>query len=336
MVEPSNTQAEADAIAVDLADESDSILESDNASSTASLTSSVLAFRKINGRTYQNFRTSVEYWAPNDERQNEGLDINHQMMLMMNDNKLYRSSIGTSPQRVLDVGTGTGIWAVDFADEHPSAEVIGTDVSPIQPTWVPPNVKFELDDAKAIPWPYPDNHFDLVHMRLLTGSISDWVAVYKEILRVLKPGGWFEHTEYDCDFASDDESQPPGAALGRWGALFTEAGERVGQRFDVAKDQRLLKWMKEAGFTAIKEHPFKLPLGSWPKDPKMKEIGNFNLVMTDRSLEGFALYLFTQVLGWSVEETHVYIAQARKELRNKSIHGYYAGITVCGQKPKKE
>jgi len=56
--------------------------------------------------------------------------------------------------------------------------------------------------------------------------------------------------------------------------------------------------MKEAGFTAIKEYPFKLPLGSWPRDPKMKEIGTFNLMMTDGSLEGFALYLFTRVLGW--------------------------------------
>jgi methylase of polypeptide subunit release factors len=33
---------------------------------------------------------------------------------------------------VLDIGTGTGIWAIDFADEHPEAEVIGTDLSPIQ------------------------------------------------------------------------------------------------------------------------------------------------------------------------------------------------------------
>lgn len=29
----------------------------------------------------------------------------------------------------------------DFADEHPGAEVIGTDISPIQPKWVPPNLK---------------------------------------------------------------------------------------------------------------------------------------------------------------------------------------------------
>jgi SAM-dependent methyltransferase len=334
MTEPSNTQPEAAAIPVDHADDGESILESDNASSTASLTSSVLAYRKIHGRTYQNFRTSVEYWAPNDEQQNEGLDINHQMMLILNDNKLYHSPIGPHPQRIIDIGTGTGIWAVDFADEHPSAVVIGTDVSPIQPTWVPPNIKFELDDAKAVPWSYLDNHFDFLHMRLLTGSINDWPAVYNEIFRVLKPGGWVEHTEYDCAVVSDDNSQPADAAFARWGPLFLEAGEKTGQKFDLARDQKLLKWMKGAGLTAIKEYPFKLPLGSWPKERKMKDVGNYNLVMTDQSLEGYALYLFTQVLGWSVEETHVYLAKARKELRNKSIHTYYAGITVCGQKPK--
>lgn len=29
----------------------------------------------------------------------------------------------------------------DFADEYPNAEVIGTDISPIEPFWVPPNLK---------------------------------------------------------------------------------------------------------------------------------------------------------------------------------------------------
>ena len=34
-----------------------------------------------------------------------------------------------------------GLWAIDFADEFPEAEVTGTDISPIQPTWIPPNLK---------------------------------------------------------------------------------------------------------------------------------------------------------------------------------------------------
>lgn len=36
------------------------------------------------------------------------------------------------PFRVLDLGTGTGIWAIDFGDMYPSAEVLGIDISPIQ------------------------------------------------------------------------------------------------------------------------------------------------------------------------------------------------------------
>jgi methylase of polypeptide subunit release factors len=40
-----------------------------------------------------------------------------------------------SPQKILDLGTGTGLWAIDAADKYPSAEVIGTDLSPTQPKW---------------------------------------------------------------------------------------------------------------------------------------------------------------------------------------------------------
>jgi methylase of polypeptide subunit release factors len=30
--------------------------------------------------------------------------------------------------KILDVGTGTGIWAMDVANTYPAAEVIGTDI----------------------------------------------------------------------------------------------------------------------------------------------------------------------------------------------------------------
>ncbi|KAF8241273.1 hypothetical protein K440DRAFT_474769, partial [Wilcoxina mikolae CBS 423.85] len=52
------------------------------------------------------------------------------------------------PQRILDVGTGTGIWAVDVADKYPAAEVIGADLRYVTPAWIPPNCKFEVDDAE--------------------------------------------------------------------------------------------------------------------------------------------------------------------------------------------
>jgi ubiquinone/menaquinone biosynthesis C-methylase UbiE len=85
----------------------------------------------------------------------------------------------TEMQRVLDVGTGTGIWAIDFADEYPNTAVLGTDLSPIQPSMVPPNCRFEIDDARD-EWTYPNDYFDFVHIRSLFGSIGDWNELYKQ------------------------------------------------------------------------------------------------------------------------------------------------------------
>ena len=50
-------------------------------------------------------------------------------------NKLHLAPIDDKPGKILDVGTGTGIWAIEMGDDYPSAEVIGTDLSPTQPSW---------------------------------------------------------------------------------------------------------------------------------------------------------------------------------------------------------
>jgi len=62
------------------------------------------------------------------------LDLHHAVMSLLLDGKLHLAPLD-APQRILDIGTGTGIWAIDVADEYPMAEVIGTDLSPIQPRW---------------------------------------------------------------------------------------------------------------------------------------------------------------------------------------------------------
>ncbi len=210
----------------------------------------------------------------------------------------------------------------DFAHQFPRAEVIGTDLSPTQPAWVPPNCKFVLDDAQ-LPWNFPDNHFDYVHMRLLMGSIKDWPALYKEVYRCLKPSGWFEHQDYDPHVRSDDGSVGPSSAWNEGGGIFIRAGEKLGRTFAVIIDHQNVGWMKDAGFQDVAERRLKLPLGGWPADPRWKDIGQCNLVATEQGIEGFALYVLTKVHGWTLEETQTYLTFVRKELKSRTNHAYY-------------
>ncbi|KAH7370253.1 hypothetical protein BKA65DRAFT_487995 [Rhexocercosporidium sp. MPI-PUGE-AT-0058] len=101
--------------------ETDSAYGGDESSSTVSIASNIQQYREYHGRTFHNFNTETtsEYC--------------HHMLTLMLDGKLFLAPIGPNPQKVLDVGTGTGIWAIDFADQFPSVEVIGTDISPLSP-----------------------------------------------------------------------------------------------------------------------------------------------------------------------------------------------------------
>ena len=87
-----------------------------------------------------------------------------------------------------------GLWAIDFADKYLDCSVIGTDISLIQPTRVPPNLQFEVDDYNK-EWTCNANFFDFVHIRWLTGTVKDWHTLYKEAYRCCKPGGWIEHID---------------------------------------------------------------------------------------------------------------------------------------------
>ena len=50
--------------------------------------------------------------------------------------------------------------------------MLGNDLSPTQPRWVPPNVHFEIDDVEA-PWTY-SSKFDFIHCRCMGNAIRDW------------------------------------------------------------------------------------------------------------------------------------------------------------------
>ena len=85
--------------------------------------------------------------------------------------------------------------------------------------------------------------------------------------------------------------------LTKWAPIQTEASERMGKSFVVSTFTR--ERMKEAGYVDVKEHKYKLPVGPWSSDKRMKEIGAWNLFFFLRDTEGFCIYLLGKVMGVS-------------------------------------
>ncbi|EFX03842.1 methyltransferase type 11 [Grosmannia clavigera kw1407] len=315
-------------------DDGDSAQGDDAATSTASLASSILRYRTINGRTYHSDSiTTNKYWGANDANQNNSLDIMHHGFLVTLDGKLNLAPLSGPIGKIVDLGTGTGSWAIDFADLHPECTVIGTDVSPIQPAWVPPNVYFEIDDFTQ-PWTFDSESIDYVHERWLVGCVPDWVAFYKEAYRVLKPGGWIESFACDGLLESDDNTMTKDCATSQWSYIFAEGSRKLGSTasYTIVRDELQRKYLKEAGFVNIEERLIKMPICEWSDDPKWKEVGLFIRAALETDVEGMVSYL-ASVLGWTQEEIIVYCAHVRREVRSLKIHGYYRCNVAWAQKP---
>ncbi|ETN43406.1 uncharacterized protein HMPREF1541_02565 [Cyphellophora europaea CBS 101466] len=234
--------------------------------------------------------------------------------------RLFWAPLRSDVQKVLDLGTGTGIWAIDFADTFPSAEVIGTDLSAIQPNWLPPNLRFEIDDAEA-DWTWEPSAFDYIHNRNFVCAIRNWPKLVRQCFDFVKPGGWCEFHEKHPWFLSDDGTLSEDHALYKWGKNFFDASVNFGT--DARAPQFLKQQMLEAGFVNVEQHILKLPVGSWPKDPRLKRCGLFETVNMTDGISGLTTMLFTRALGWTREEVEVFLTEVRKEAKDRHIHSYY-------------
>ncbi|KAG7038624.1 methyltransferase domain-containing protein [Colletotrichum scovillei] len=312
-------------------DDSDSAMGVSVLGSSASMTSSIMRYREENGRTYHAYREG-RYVLPNDAVENDRLDLQHHLYTLTFDGKLFVSPAGRDKplKRVLDAGTGTGIWAMDFADDHQETLITGVDLSPIQPPFVPPNVTFYIDDLED-DWTY-SYKFDFVFGRMLTGSIADWPRFIRQSYEYLEPGGWIELSDILLDLQSDDGTVRPECATQKWAGHMLEAAAIWKRPLDSCKFYK--EQLAEAGFTNIEEKIYKWPSNPWPKDPKYKELGVWTYENLGNGLSGLSLALFTRALGWSAEQLEVFLVDARKDMRDRSIHGWWPVYVVYAQKPE--
>ncbi|KAL4748712.1 hypothetical protein BDW72DRAFT_147680 [Aspergillus terricola var. indicus] len=296
-------------------------------SSTESLASSILSHQYENGRRYHAYRQG-EYMFPNDKQEQDRLDLHSHICDLTLGGALYRAPIKPEIQQILDLGTGTGAWALDMADLFPRATVTGTDLSSIQPTWLPPNCRFEIDDFE-LEWNF-SHPFDYIHMRGIEGSVRDFHRLFRQAHDNLNRGGWFEVCDFTVGIFSDDESAEKATSLQRWRDLLVEASKKFGKRFSVAQNYK--QWMIDTGFKEVQEEIYKVPFSPWAKDPKLKELGRFHQANMLEALDAYSLALMTRFLGWTVEEVRMLLASARKELLDRKLHIYSRLYVVFGRR----
>lgn len=88
-------------------------------------------------------------------------------------------------------------------DLYPGANILGIDLSPIQPDWVPPNVTFMVDDVESS-WLKPRDYYDYIHARHIVMAIKDWPLLMQRAFEYVQEPFLF----FSC-FSAADIKQPP-------------------------------------------------------------------------------------------------------------------------------
>jgi hypothetical protein len=138
----------------------------------------------------------------------------------------------------------------------------------------------------------------------------------------LEPGGWLELQDLTIPVRCDDDTLPADGYLMGWSNYILEAAANAGR--PVFPTDEYHKYLKDAGFEDVYEVQRKWPTNTWPRDKNFKELGMWAYANLGNGLEGLSLAHFTRGLGWSPEQTLLYCAETRKELKNPNIHAYWA------------
>jgi SAM-dependent methyltransferase len=164
------------------------------------------------------------------------------------------------PQRVLDVGCGSGQWGFDACEQFSEALVVGIDLVLGKPE-KPPRYSFvKANVLEGLP--FRRDQFDLVHQRYLWGGVplKSWPSLVKDLVRVTRPGGWVELTEGPCS------AERMGPATERMYGLTRELAAARGLDGRGVVIESLDRYLRQAGLESVERREDALPIGPWAGD----------------------------------------------------------------------
>ncbi|MEE9589925.1 MAG: methyltransferase domain-containing protein [Hyphomicrobiaceae bacterium] len=154
--------------------------------------------------------------------------------------------VALAGQHVLDIGCGTGGPAIVLTRDLGAAHVTAIDIeAPLltraeqnaQEAHVAAKTTFQL--VEPGPLPFPDGTFDIVFSKDALIHIEDKAALYRDVLRVLRPGGIFVASDWLG--GENTENSPEFAKFRDLGHL----------KFAMATGEETATVMRRAGFTEV-------------------------------------------------------------------------------------
>lgn len=276
------------------------------------------------------------YFLPADNEEHRRLDLQHHQYTMCL-GRLYPAPDlvwrALRPRRdrrpaIMDVGTGSGSWALDMATEFPYCDVVGVDLVPPRIDGeLPPNCRFEIDDAN-LGFAHYTECFDVVHARAVSAGIRDFPRLLQELTAALRPGGVLLLGDGEQQLYDEHRRPMPLSELGTPGfswvhkvffATYNAMKNRGGSPDSPNMNPTWLRTIDS--LTDVGWHKAFVPMGPWRYDDErekvLSELCRENCL---RYISGLAPLLLSE--GYLPESVDNMCREATAELRELRTHLY--------------
>ena len=204
----------------------------------------------------RHYLDAVAYQLPKDAEEDVRLNFQHHVLFHALGNH-YVAPISPPLPLILDVGTGTGIWANEMARLFPEATVVGIDLADTS-FKQPAQENCLLRTGNVVTGlPFPDAFFAFTHQRLLVAGIMahQWPGVIHELVRVTRRQGWIELVEVPS------LAEGAGPATARMQAILETVSKSQG--FDGEVIRHLGEMLAQEGVQSIEQQRIPIPIGNW-------------------------------------------------------------------------
>ncbi|WRT65699.1 uncharacterized protein IL334_002645 [Kwoniella shivajii] len=167
---------------------------------------------------------------------------------------------------ILDVGTGTGMWAIQMANVHPFADVLAVDVD--WSLWSNNHARNGNVDFAAIdvtePLPWPRGIFDVIHVKGFLLEVPNYSRLIEKLAVALRPGGLMIIVEAEPGYISANYEFLP-ECLRKWNACVQSA--YANQNIDVHFPSKIASSIAASGvFRPTANHQnYRLPVESYAR-----------------------------------------------------------------------